>query len=88
MSLVALQHVAAWCFKSVAARRYPESYRQSYPEYEQYPRPEYPYPNPPYPGAFPAYGDSANYVEQPSYGERPPTPPSPSERSESPQHGE
>lgn len=66
------------------ARRYPESYRQSYPEYEQYPRPEYPYPNPPYPGAFPAYGESANYVDQPNYGERPPTPPSPSEQSESP----
>ncbi|XP_069693352.1 splicing regulator ARVCF isoform X6 [Periplaneta americana] len=67
------------------ARRYPEPYRQSYPDYEQYPpRPEYPYPNPPYPGAFPAYGDSANYVDQPGYGERPPTPPSPSERSESP----
>lgn len=67
------------------ARRYPEPYRQSYQDYEQYPpRPEYPYSNPPYPGAFPAYGDSANYVDQPGYGERPPTPPSPSERSESP----
>lgn len=67
------------------ARRYPEPYRQSYQDYEQYPpRPEYPYTNPPYPGAFPAYGDSANYVDQPGYGERPPTPPSPSERSESP----
>lgn len=82
------------CFQSLAARRYPEPYRQSYQDYEQYPpRPEYPYTNPPYPGAFPAYGDSANYVDQPGYGEQPPTPPSPSERSESPslqqalQHG-
>jgi hypothetical protein len=86
--------VAAHYFQSVVARRYPEPYRQSYQDYEQYPpRPEYPYTNPPYPGAFPTYGDSANYVDQSGYGEQPPTPPSPSERSESPplqqalQHG-
>ncbi|KAK7793898.1 hypothetical protein R5R35_003578 [Gryllus longicercus] len=76
------------------ARRYPETYHPNYQDYEQYPpQPEYPYQNPPYPGTFPAYSDASNYAEQPAYGERPPTPPSPSERSESPplqqalQHG-
>nr|CAD7456473.1 unnamed protein product [Timema tahoe] len=64
------------------ARHYPEPYHPSYQDYEQYP-----YTNPPYAGAFPAYGETVNYVE------RPPTPPSPSEQSESPslqpalQHG-
>nr|CAD7590071.1 unnamed protein product [Timema genevievae] len=55
------------------ARHYPEPYHPSYQDYEQYP-----YTNPPYAGAFPAYGETVNYVE------RPPTPPSPSEQSESP----
>ncbi|XP_046986637.1 catenin delta-2 isoform X3 [Schistocerca americana] len=67
------------------ARRYPDAYHPSYQDYEQYPpQPEYPYQNPAYPGGFAPYGDASNYVEQPGYVERPTTPPSPSERSESP----
>lgn len=53
-------------------RHYPDQYRSTYQDYDHYP-----YPNQVYPGTYPAYG-------QPDYSERPPTPPSPSERSESP----
>ncbi|KAG8227326.1 hypothetical protein J437_LFUL006767 [Ladona fulva] len=78
------------------SRRYQDPYRQTYQDYDHYsPRPEYQYQNPAYPSAYPGYADAANYVEQAggpvvagpgpvAYGERPPTPPSPSERSESP----
>ncbi|XP_075219493.1 catenin delta-2-like isoform X2 [Lycorma delicatula] len=48
------------------------SYRSTYQDFEPYP-----YPNQPYPGSYPAYGQS-------EYSEQPQTPPSPSERSESP----
>lgn len=67
------------------ARRYPETYHPNYQEYEQYPpQPEYPYQSAAYPGAFPPYSDASNYAEQPAYGERAASPPSASERSESP----
>lgn len=57
----------------VIGRHYPDQYRSTYQDYDHYP-----YPNTVgYPGTFTAYG-------QADYGERPPTPPSPSERSESP----
>lgn len=60
------------------ARRYPEAYRTSYQDYEQYPtRPDYQYPT----GAYPAYTSEP----APGYLERTATPPSASERSESPQ---
>ncbi|XP_046407039.1 armadillo repeat protein deleted in velo-cardio-facial syndrome-like isoform X3 [Ischnura elegans] len=79
------------------SRRYQDPYRPTYQDYDHYPtRPEYQYQNPAYPSAYPGYPDATNYVEQGggpvvvpgagpvAYGERPPTPPSPSERSESP----
>ncbi|XP_063220089.1 catenin delta-2 isoform X2 [Bacillus rossius redtenbacheri] len=61
------------------AFRYQEAYRAGYQDYEQYP-----YTNPSYTGTFPVYGDTVNYVDQPNYAGRPATPPSPSERSDSP----
>jgi len=72
---------------SAAGLRYPDTYA-SYQNYEHYPpptRPEYPYSNAAAaygagPAAYPTYGEGVAAA----YGDHPPTPPSPSERSESP----
>lgn len=87
-------------FFFLVARHFPgDPYRPSYSDYEHYPA----YGNTQYGGGLgpglglshPAYSDAGNYAEQSPYGDglgdRPPTPPSPSERSDSPppqQHGE